>query len=267
MNYRTILVPVEPPPAAVGHVVCAKDLADKFDGRLLGVGAEAHPLLSADPTGLAEHDLKDRIAAWRRERLDAAEREFARLAGKSRLWRCEVATMTQAVLAHARRADLVVLEAPRSGAVDQVDFGRILLGVGTPVLLVRPDAEQVRGRYVVVAWKDTREARRAIRDALPFLQMAKEVTLCSIAEGDTASEAASLADIRDRLRSHSVNAYSLHIDPPAHPGVALMESVRQAGADLIVAGAYSRGRLNELVFGGFTRHLLRQSECSVLFSH
>ena len=75
---------------------------------------------------------------------------------------------------------------------DLADPGVILLRAGRPVLLVPDTVAPLQLRRVVVAWKDTRECRRAVRDALPFLQRAKEVLLVGIGEGEAESNAKKL---------------------------------------------------------------------------
>src|SRR5262249_57469969 len=94
---------------------------------------------------------------------------------------------TELVSREAGAADLVIVGPRHPASSALVDPGVILLRAGRPVLVV-PDIVAPRGfRRIVVAWKDTRECRRAVRDAIPFLQQANAVLLVEIGEGDAQS--------------------------------------------------------------------------------
>src|SRR5262249_56589950 len=94
---------------------------------------------------------------------------------------------TELVSREAGAADLVIVGPRHPASIALIDPGVILLRAGRPVLVV-PDIVAPRGfRRIVVAWKDTRECRRALRDAIPFLQQANEVLLVEIGEGEAQS--------------------------------------------------------------------------------
>src|SRR5262249_42115779 len=124
-------------------------------------------------------------------------------------------------------------------------------------------------RRVVVAWKDTRECRRAVRDALPFLQQAKEGLLVEIREDDSQSQAKkNLADVSAYLvREQVVVAAAVLCRPPRPVAAELLHVVKEEKADLIVAGGYGHSRLGEWIFGGVTRELLSASPVCCLLSH
>jgi nucleotide-binding universal stress UspA family protein len=107
-------------------------------------------------------------------------------------------------------------------------------------------------RVVVVAWKDTREFRRAVRDALPLLQQAKEVLLVAIGEHESHVQGKkTLADVGAYLVRHRVIVAEEMWRQPRSPVVAeLFQIVEEEKADLIVAGGYGHSRLGEWIFGG-----------------
>src|SRR5579883_1389338 len=129
---------------------------------------------------------------------------------------------------------------------------------GRPLLVVPDSAEWLDLRSVLVAWKDTGEARRAIADSLPLLRLAKEVTVAEILEEDDAW-----------LARHGIAASQRVGDAKGEGGApaALDEIAGLAGAGLVVAGAYGHSRFRELILGGVTQHLMRQSARCVLLSH
>ncbi len=145
-----------------------------------------------------------------------------------------------------------------------VDPGDALMHLGGPALIVPPTIDHLSAKHVIVGWKDTREARRAVRDALPFLKRASEVTLITIDDGAG-------GDGQDALRllqTHGVYAVRVRRDAlGATVAQSLVEAAAEHGADLIVTGAYGHGRLREWVFGGVTRDLLAGSPICCLMSH
>ena len=151
---------------------------------------------------------------------------------------------------------------------DFVDPGMILLQAGRP-LLVAPDlVAPPRLRRVVVAWKETRECRRAVRDALPFLQRAKEILIVGIDEGQPETAKTHLSDVASYLRRHGVAvAREVWRQPRGPVAAEILHVVREEDADLIVAGGYGHTRLGEWIFGGVTHELLASSPVCCMSSH
>ena len=121
----------------------------------------------------------------------------------------------------------------------------------------------------MIAWKDTREARRAVRDALPLLQEAQRVSIAEVtSEGMEESAVARIADVARYLAHHDVSVgQQTGIAADESEGNVLLRLAREQDADLIVAGAYGHNRLSEWVFGGVTRNLLTTSTVPCLFSN
>jgi nucleotide-binding universal stress UspA family protein len=116
-----------------------------------------------------------------------------------------------------------------------------------------------------VAWKDTREARRAVVDALPLLHKAKDISVIEIVEGEASRNAAQerVNDVAAWLKRHDVLAFPkvLHAASEAEQ----IDRIWKTEADIVVAGAYGHARLREWVFGGVTRNLITRSQrCSFL---
>jgi nucleotide-binding universal stress UspA family protein len=197
----------------------------------------------------------------RLEELQRAFEEFtATLAEKE--WRGAVGNPTRLLIETARAADLIVTGSP-DGASSQsvhrsVDLGGLVLQAGRPVLVAAHDAERVLVDKALVAWKDTREARRAVVDALPLLSLAKEVGVITVdnAADDRVSE--SLTDVSRFLSRHGVKAHT-EVFPEKADGCTISDLASAMNADLIVSGAYGHSRFREWAFGGVTRTLLGNS--------
>lgn len=175
-----------------------------------------------------------------------------------------------ATIAAARTRDLVVaVRAPAHAAFASDAVGTLLVGCGRPLLLA-PDAPlSSLGSTVAIAWKETAEAARAVTAAMPFLALAKKVIVMTAAEpGGSADDARTSAErLAAQLRRRCPEVAAVGIPPSAHGLPPLIAKVKELGADLLVSGAYSHSRTRELVFGGFTRDLLKGCELPVLLVH
>src|SRR5579863_9926990 len=156
--------------------------------------------------------------------------------------------------------------APRHAA----DPGDVLMAAGRPVLVVPP--ELPRGKilsHVIVGWKDTRESRRAVVDALPLLRKAGQTTVVGVGEtGDEEANRRSVDDVVAFIRLHGVDAAPLALSAGDQaPAQCLIDCAWTKRAGLIVLGGYGHARASEWVFGGVTRSMLKASPICCLFSH
>jgi nucleotide-binding universal stress UspA family protein len=250
------------------RVELAIGLADRFQATLIGVaGCALWPAFTAGDVGLtksSEYDVQKLMARFeqRGKTFRARSRSLRHIE-----WRSALEPPGELLLREARAADLLIVGRKRSP--DDPDPGVIALRAGRPVLLVPDTAAALALRRVVVAWKDSRECRRAVRDALPFLQQAKEVLLVEIGEAESEPQAKkNLADVGAYLVRHRVIVAAEAWRRPRGPVAAdLLHVVKEEKADLIVAGGYGHSRLGEWIFGGVTRELLSASPVCCMLSH
>jgi nucleotide-binding universal stress UspA family protein len=268
MSFSTIMVHVDIEHDLEQRVELAIDLADRLQAALVGIaGCALWPTFMAGDVGLTEsneYDLQKVKARFeqRGKTFRAQGRSLKRVE-----WRSALEPPGELLLREARSADLLIIGRKRSE--NDADPGIIVLRAGRPVLLV-PDAIAALPLHrVVVAWKDTRECRRAVRDALPFLQQAKEVLLVGMGEHESQSQGKKeLADVAAYLVRHQVIVAAEVWRQPRRPVAAeLLHIVEAEKADLIVAGGYGHSRLGEWIFGGVTRELLTASTVCCLLSH
>lgn len=181
----------------------------------------------------------------------------------------------EAVLDHARTADIVVAAQKQSDwdYADMFDVPDWLaMESGRPVLVV-PQSGNLDsiGERVVVAWNNSREAARAVFDALPLLQKASEVTVLSVEEPSKPEVTNNIAgaEIGATLARHGVKTDFQQVKPGARgdAGVELLAQVEAHRADLLVMGCFGRSRLREFVLGGASRHVLQNTTVPVLMGH
>jgi nucleotide-binding universal stress UspA family protein len=171
---------------------------------------------------------------------------------------------------HARGADLVVASRPTRGCnpAFAAPAADVVLEAGAPVLMVGDIGAPLRAEHVLVAWKNTRESRRALADAMPFLMRAHKVTVLVVSGESEEVEQVGLHEVAARLARHGVDVDTL-VAPKGKGTVAetIERTANRLQADLIVMGAYGHSRLQEWVLGGVTEDLLAASPHTVLFSH
>jgi nucleotide-binding universal stress UspA family protein len=269
---RSILVHVEGSSDASGRLHVAVDLARMFDATLLGVGVEMIQTLS-DPYGMLGGEWVVQLQTLVEDDLKRAEATFrAKTAGLKTDWTSLEAFPAPVMARHARSADLIVAGGAtigREGSYRAANPAELVMLSGRPVLVAPPKPGKFHGRAVVVAWKDTREARRALADSLPFLMAAEEVAVVECCNKDAVSDARSnTSDVVQHLRRHGVQAFGKAVaTSPERVSTELNIAAQDIGADLIVAGGYGHTRLGEWAFGGVTYDLLNAPERFVLLSH
>lgn len=162
-----------------------------------------------------------------------------------------IGSMIEAVLREARRADLIVIgQSTPSGHDDGFSDAQVLLSrSGRPVLVVPPAYEaRTLPWHVAIAWRDCRASRRVLREALPLLRRAQQVSVITLSEVPSATPARSAADVADFLLGHGVRAKAA-----GRSGAAslreLLHVVDEEDVDLLVAPAYCSNQLvcSELV--------------------
>ncbi len=269
-SFATMMVHVDAARDCEPRVQIALALAHRFEASLIGVaGLAPRPAFTAGGLVIyheaTEHDRRAVRASF-----DDIGRRFRDKAQylKQVEWRTSLELPHELILQEARAADLVIVGARHPGANDLVDPGVILLRAGRPVLVVPEAVAPPELRRVVVTWKDTRECRRAVRDALPFLQRAEGVQIVGIGEGEPEARAKGhLSDVAGYLRRHGVVAREVWRQARGPVAAELLRLARDDGADLIVAGGYGHSRLGEWIFGGVTHELLSSSPVCCLLSH
>jgi nucleotide-binding universal stress UspA family protein len=270
MSYATIMVHVDVDESSYARLHLAAELAKRFSATLIGTSAALVPAEYGPYLGPAQFAEEQRGVGAALARCEAAFRKIAGVAKIKHEWRADNELPDDFVAREARAADLVILgRVPSSTSVLRaIDPGRAVLRSGRPVLVVPPGVESLRADRVVIGWKDVREARRAVYDALPLLHEAKQVRIVEITDACGGARAQRrLDDVAQYLIRHRVAADTRVLTLADDVGTGLMRVAQEAGADLIVAGAYGQSRLGEWVFGGATRTLLSGSPVCCLFSH
>jgi nucleotide-binding universal stress UspA family protein len=185
--------------------------------------------------------------------------------GPSAHWVRQIGAEPDWVTEYGRAADLSVIGRPPDGdSLDTIEGA--LLESGRPVLIPTAAPLAALPETMVIAWKAAPEAARAVTAAMPFLAIAKQIQILTVAEeqGVSDEEAARLVT---NLRRHGLQVSARHLQPDPRGAADTLLTAAGEQAALVVMGAYGHSRLREWIFGGFTQHLLRGAEVPVLMMH
>lgn len=281
MSYKDFLVVLDAEVSARARIELAAVLAERFAAHLVGL----YPLpIPQRPQELGYFDpaMLDPFFAQVRERArEAADKireqfeHVTNLRSVSAEWRLIPEGPEADPALHARYADLAILGQldPDRGAGEMTRPRpeQVTLASGRPILVV-PYAGRFEnvGRRVVIGWNATREAARAVNDAMPLLAAADVVTVLTIDAREAPRGHGELpgADISLHLARHGVKTtVEQTVSADLSVGDVLLSRAADLGADLLVMGAYGHSRARELLLGGATRTLLRSMTLPVLMSH
>lgn len=170
-------------------------------------------------------------------------------------------------------SDLLVLgqhDASSASAGVPDDFPETVMAASGKPALVLPygGVPPAVGETVVIAWKPTREAARAVSAAVPILQRARRVHVLAWDVEDEAI-AGDRLDLDGYLKLRGIGPV-WHLEPGAEPealGELLLSRSFDLGADLLVMGCYGHSRAREWVLGGTSRTVLRSMTLPVLMAH
>ena len=276
MSYKTILVHIDPGKRGSVRLEVAIRLARQHDAHLVALHALAPfepPSYVAAEMGPAIIEAQRLVAATDMARTEAEFTKQVTAAGLRNVeWRTAVEDPVVAMTLHARYADLVVIGQTDASDSSQVpaDFPeRLVLAAGRPVLILPSVGSFASvGKRILVAWSQSREATRAVTDAIPFLQLADTVHVMVVNPKAGEHGAVAGADIGLYLARHGVRV-EVKADHGAEIDVGneLLSRAADLDADLIVMGGYGHSRLKEWVLGGATRTILESMTAPVLMSH
>lgn len=269
MAYASLIVHLDLDRSNEARLRVAHSLAGIFGARLIGLAAaDFEPMYFADgPVAQSFIDSERRDLDQRMRTLGA---EFAG-GNPDTQWRQGLTRPGRFVVSEARAADLIICGPAPRGSLDEtreVDPARLVMQGGRPVLLVPDDVKAFDTITALIAWKDTREARRAVADSLPLLKRAEKVVLATILDNgaESAQASTSAADVVRWLDRHGVAVQVRTATAKSVTG-ALSTMVENEGINVMISGAYGHSRAQEAVFGGVTRGLLAAPPCALFLSH
>lgn len=277
MSYARIMVHLELGRSNAGLLKVAGDLAERCHSTILAVAASQPLLATVAGAGLLSGEAveADEIEIEKEAREAHAEcKDLLDRRGIATEWRC-VSTgdaLADYICRECRSADVIITAPDRGGTLfpdtRRTNITDLVMRCGRPVLLVPERAAGLSLDHLLLAWKDSRESRRAARDALPLLELAGQVTVAeAVREDDAPAATQRLADVTRWLSAHGIPAKPLIKITRASDAAAIAEIEHEIGASALVAGAYGHSRLHEWILGGVTMDLLMTPNRVTLLSH
>jgi len=255
----------------------AISVADAFGAHVLGMAFVYDPIIPGSVMGGIPPQF---IEAQRAESEKAVRSAIARfeqaakrvgVSYETRSVNASIAGAAERLGRLARRFDLAVVGQPdrdKTGPVEVVDEG-VLFDSGRPVIFV-PYIQKAGLKLdrVMICWDGSRAATRAVADALPFLQKAKQVEIVMVASKSGKNDEVPGADLGQHLARHGLKVEVKRItSPDIDITSTILSYAADSSADMIVMGGYGHSRLREFILGGVTRGILETMTVPALMSH
>ena len=284
---KTILVPELNATSNSKALAMAAQVARLFDGHieLLHVHPDAAEMARYAASLNVEHavftgEVWQALQRADKARTASSQADCDQFAAKEKLvaasnvttsWQEVSGNEVEQIILRAFCHDLVVFSRPEAPAtLSTLSIGDVLVGCGHPLLLApsKPCASLISS--VVIAWKDAPASARAVSAAMPLLAKAdKIVILEAVEDGDDAQAAINSTErLAAHLRCHGLKPQTGHVKFDHRDACqSIMEAAVKLHAGLVVMGGYSHSRARELIFGGFTRHVMREAPVPVFLCH
>ncbi len=275
MKYQSLMVYLDLGQSNESALRIACDLADRFKSKVIGAtaGFPHMPIYlgGTDAIDVREVDCQQLNQAIARH-AGRFRATFENLDGSSE-WRADAGSPADFLTTEARAADLLIVGRRENGIRfipnQTLDIGDAIMRAGRPMLVVPPRKTFLALNRILIAWKDTAEARKAVAAALPLLESAQDVMIVEITSDEREKKIATrrVADVATWLQQYNITASASAELGVGEVGCYLDAIAVENGVDIIVAGAYGHSRLCEWAFGGVTRHLLEEGSTCALLMH
>ena len=277
MAIKNILVHIDHSMACETRVNAATDLARQNDARLSALFIVPDYFMPSYVEAQISTDIITQIndeAMERAKKTMSKVRDQVNSAGLSIDAYIEEGNLIATLGDYARYTDLLVLGQNQPEDPDNISEAlaeHLVIDGGAPCLVIPfIGARKTLAKRILVAWNESRESYRALKDALPLLKHADMVEVLFIKPRSHNQEHTSLQEnvIINYLVDHGITAkVNLCIDNHIDPGNTILSQTVENDIDLVVMGAFGHSRLREIVLGGATRHLLKKMTAPVFISH
>ncbi len=280
MAYKDLLLtlasyPDATPPAAIDMAV---EFASAIGARISAIAAETRISVPGSMLSPALFNVPGLAAGETRKSQLQAEAHLAAFRSAAEKWgvfeecifeRCLSANLSSVLVEYARLRDLAIIACEENELADHPHAEALIFESGRPVLLLpRASEKPFELNVATVAWDFSRQAARAVGDALPLLTKAKRVHIVTVTSEKRIDTKRSGPELARHLARHGVEVILDTIDAAGRSiGETLEAAARSQSSDLLVMGAYGHSRLREFILGGATRSLMARPPIPVFFSH
>ena len=234
----------------------------ELPGHFISGSVVGLPGIIAGEAAKSRRNAQDLIAAF-----DAATEKLG-VSHESILEKCKSFEAPGLLVEYARLRDLTIMPVPES--YDQWYAEAVIFGSGRPTLILqqRPRSLPFELGTIAVAWDFGRAAARAIADAIPILEKAREVRIVTVTSEKVLDSKHSSEELAKNLSRHGIDVVLDKVDAAGRTiGEVLEAHSASCKADILVMGAYGHSKFREFFLGGATKSLLSQPPIPILFSH
>lgn len=275
LGLRDLIVQLTGSAEDEARLAVATRIAETFGAHLIGVHLHTLPDVLEITDPLQSGTIRNLLDASDREAdrtFEIAARRFDAITASHELRRLHgmAVDLGTDLAAMARAADLFIGTRPYGDPSGHTQIEeRVAFGSGRGCLFLPPGGSaHVDFKVITVAWDGSREAARAVAEAMPFLARAEAVHLVTISPAfDDIDADKHFAHLVAHLGRYGVKAETTALPYSSGAGEQIEQFAHQRGSDLVVMGAYGHGRMVEWIFGGATRYLLRHSTLPILMAH
>jgi len=188
--------------------------------------------------------------------------------GPSASWREEDGRQNAVVGMSGRVYDLILVEQPEKlASIAEATLVDALFESGRPVLMVPKGIANVMGEVIAVAWNGSTETALTVALGMPFLKQAKQVVIVAVGPQHMPEPGPTGDELARTLQRYGLNVCLRTAYGRQRPqGESFMREALNAGADLLLKGAYTQSRIRQMIFGGATRHIIMESPIPVLMA-
>lgn len=270
---KDIIVRVMPDAPVTDYAI---SVAAEFQAHLAGVAIASEPIVPGTLFDGFAANLVAQQAEDARQAATIARDDFAKLARKyavaaeGYVIAGSIADVADSFAQMARCYDLSIVpqSRPHGSSLETMIIEGALFGSGRPVLVV-PYIQRsgLKLNRAMVCWDGSRNAARAIADALPILRRTSQIDVVTIAQKERRHEIAG-ADIAQHLARHGSRVELKQIvDKDGDIAATMLSHAADSGADFIVMGGFGHSRLREFILGGATRGMLECMTVPTLMAH
>lgn len=276
MSIKTLLVHLAPDKDCEGRLKAAVTMAKGMKAHLIAlyVATPVHLPAGAEGRGASAVFLAEARESARKKSVEVKSlaESVCGKAGISWNWAYGEEDHLDAILEEVHHADMTIVnQVSFDSFEDRLMFQlpeKLVIGAGGPVLVLPKGGQAidlVALDTVLVAWTYSKEAIRALRDALPVLHSAKSVKLLTCGKGHQADETA--APVIDYLKRHGIETEAVHHSVDGHAGEEILDTAEQVHANLIVMGAYGHTSFIDKLFGSASRYVIGHTHIPLFLSH
>jgi len=279
MAIKDLLVAYDGNQAARKAAELAVQMARKYEASITGLHIYQAETYESHVKAWIPEDVLARVAEAHIAAENAIEASFTELLAKAKFkgianWQSQRGRANELVPRYSRYFDLLLIGQFTSAfepGLGSIQPEEIVMRSGKPVVIVPKglDVRPFKGT-AAIAWDGSRSAARALTDAMQILETKERLDVIvadSEGEGDLTGMPEGF-DIMSHLQRHGINVTKVSLKVrKTHIGDAILDHCAKTSPDVLVMGAYGRGKFGTLLFGGITRHVLHHMNVPVLLSH